>query len=71
MIDFDGKDILSSIFLRGCTTRRPILPQGRQDPQGYDPAHIEILKSLIAAAGIKKVDRGKIVIRKHQNTAVP
>ena len=32
MIDFDGKDILSSIFLRGCTTRRPILPQGRQDP---------------------------------------
>ena len=37
-------------LLRVCGVRRPLLPQGRQNAQEHRPAHIEVLKPLIAAA---------------------
>ena len=57
--------------LRVCGVRRPLLPQGRQNAQEHRPAHIEVLKPLIAAAGVEQVNGRGIVIRKHQDAAVP
>ena len=60
--------------LRVCGVRRPLLPQGRQNAQEHRPAHIEVLKPLIAAAGVEQVngrgDRHSETPRRRSTAAV-
>lgn len=61
-------------LLRVCGVRRPLLPQGRQNAQEHRPAHIEVLKPLIAAAGVEQVngrgDRHSETPRRRSTAAV-